>query len=124
MKKRRLLILGICYGLIVAFFCIYLAENFARHTTYKGDHFFLLVQYLLILTYVFMLAVQFTVKSRNYLLVLAMPIITCISSFFIGLLLLLIFRTNSDPKQKILIYGILYGLMNIGAVYKHWILNA
>lgn len=53
MKTRRLNIYTTIYGLLVIGLSTYWATNFSRYTTYKGDELVMLVQYLLVLTYLF-----------------------------------------------------------------------
>jgi hypothetical protein len=120
MKIRLLIIYGIIYGLTVVGFCIYWATNFGRHITYKGDEFFMLAQFLLILTYLFNLTIQFTVRRINYFLALAIPILTCITAFCIGVFFLLLTQLSGIPRHYILTYGLFYGLINLLAVYMLW----
>lgn len=120
MKVRPLFIYSIIYGLTVVVFCIYWATNFTRHTTYKGDEFFMLAQFLLLLTYLLILTIQFTVKRINFVLALSIPLMTCVASFCIGLFILLGTRISGIPRQYILIYGFLYGLITLLAVYRFW----
>jgi hypothetical protein len=120
MKVRPLLIYSIIYALTVVGFCIYWSTNFTRHTIYKGDEFFMLAQFLLALTYLFLLIIQFTVKRINFLFVLSIPLMTCVASFCIGLVILFGTRLSGIPRQYILIYGFLYGLITLLAVYRFW----
>ena len=120
MKVRLLIIYSIIYGLTVVSFCIYWATNFTRHTTYKGDEFFMLAQFLLVVTYLFLLTIQFTVKRINFLFALSIPLMTCVASLCIGLVILLGTRLSGIPRHYILIYGLLYGLISLLAVYKFW----
>ena len=120
MKVRLLIIYSIIYGLTVVSFCIYWATNFTRHTTYKGDEFFMLAQLLLVVTYLFLLTIQFTVKRINFLFALSIPLMTCVASLCIGLVILLGTRLSGIPRHYILIYGLFYGLISLLAVYKFW----
>ena len=120
MKVRLLMIYSIIYGLTVVGFCIYWATNFTRHTTYKGDEFVMLAQFLLVLTYLFYLTVQFTVKRINFLFALSIPILTCIAAFCVGILVLMLTNLSGIPRHYILIYGLLYGLITLLAVYRFW----
>lgn len=120
MKIRLLIIYSIIYGLTVVGFCFYWATNFTRHTTYKGDEFFMFAQFLLVLTYLLYLTLQFTVKRINFLFALSIPIMTCIAAFCIGVFLLLLTQLSGIPKHYILTYGFLYGLINLLAVYRFW----
>ena len=120
MKVRLLIIYSIIYGLTVAGFCIYWATNFTRYTTYKGDEFFMLVEFLLVLTYLFYLTIQFTVKRIYFLLALLIPIMTCVVAFCIGIFILMLTQLSGIPKQYILIYGSVYGLITFLATYKFW----
>lgn len=120
MKVRLLIIYSIIYGLTVISFCIYWATNFSRHTTYKGDEFFMLAQFLLLLTYLFHLTIQFTVKRINFFVALSIPILTCVAVFCIGFLVLMLTDLSGIPRHYILIYGLLYGLITLLAVYRFW----
>ena len=120
MKVRLLIISSIIYGLTVVGFCIYWATNFTKHTTYKGDEFFMLTQFLLVLTYLFYLTIQFTVKRINFLFALSIPIMTCIAAFCIGIFILFLTQLSGIPSHYILIYGLLYGLITLLAAYKFW----
>src|SRR3954468_16972075 len=120
MKVRRLKLYSLIYGLIVIGFCIYWATNFTNHTSYKGDEFVMLVQFLLAVTYVFYLAIQFFVKRINFLFALSIPILTCIASFCLGILLLFATHLSGVPREYIMIYGLLYGIISLLAVYRFW----
>ena len=120
MKVRLLVIYSIIYGLTVVGFCIYWATNFTRHTTYKGDEFFMLVQFLFVLTYLLYLTIQLSVKRINYLFAFSIPIMTCIAAVCVGVFFLLATQLSGIPRHYILTYGILYGLINLLAVYRFW----
>jgi hypothetical protein len=120
MKVRLLILYSLIYGLTAVGFCIYWATNFIRHTTYKGDEFFMLAQFLLVLTYLFLLTIQLTVKKVNFLLVFSLPLMICVASFCIGLVILYGTGLSGIPRHYILIYGLLYGLISLLAVYKFW----
>jgi len=120
MKVRLFIIYSIIYGLTVVGFSIYWAINFTRYTTYKGDEFFMLVGFLLVLTYLFYLTIQFTVKRINFLLALLIPVMTCVVAFCIGIFILMVTRLSGIPRQYILIYGLAYGLIILLATYKFW----
>jgi len=120
MKVRLLIIYSVIYGLAVLNLCIYWATNYAEHATHKGDELIMLAQFLLAITYLFFLAIQFTVKRISYWLVLAMPLITCITAFYIGLVLFFVTRLSGIPRHYILIYGLLYGIITLIATYSFW----
>ena len=120
MKVRLLIICSIIYGLTVVAFCIYWATNFTKHTTYKGDEFFMLAQVLLVWTYLFYLTIQFSVRRISFLLALSIPLMTCIAAFCIGIVILLGTQLGGIPEHYILTYGLLYGLISLIAVYKFW----
>ena len=120
MKVRLLILYSVIYGLTVISFCIYWTTNFTRYTTYKGDEFFMLAQFLLIFTYFFYLIVQLTVKRISFLVALVIPILTCIAAFGIGILVFMLTNLSGIPRQYILIYGLLYGLITLLAVYRFW----
>ncbi len=80
----------------------------------------MLAEFLLALTYLFYLTIQFTVKRINFLLALLIPIMTCIAAFCIGILILMLAQLSGIPRQYILIYGLLYGLISLLAAYRFW----
>ena len=104
----------------VVSFCIYWATNFTKYTTYKGDEFFMLAELLLVLTYLFYLTIQFTVKRINFLLPLLIPVVTCVVAFCIGIFILILAQLSGIPRQYILIYGLVYGLITLLATYIFW----
>jgi hypothetical protein len=120
MKVRLLIIYSIIYGLTVVGFCIYWSTNFTKHTTYKGDEFFMLAQVLLVWTYLLYLTIQFSVRRINFWLTLSIPLMTCIAAFCISIVILLVTQLSGIPRHYILTYGLLYGLISLFAVYKFW----
>jgi hypothetical protein len=119
-KPRLLIIYSIIYSLAVLSFCIYWASIFTRYTTYKGDELFKLVQVLLVLTYLFFLTIQFTVKRINFFIALLTPILTSIMAFCLGMLVFAFTHLSGISRQYILIYGLLYELTTLIAVYRFW----
>src|SRR6478672_2490611 len=111
MKNRQLIIYSIIYGLIVSCFCIYWATNFSNHTTYKGDEFFTLAQFLLGVTYIFYLIIQFAVSRINFILLLSIPVLASIGAVLIGALILFVTKLTGIPRQYILLYGFFYALI-------------
>lgn len=120
MKVRLLIIFSIIYGLTVVGFCVYWATNFTRYTTYKGDEVFRLAEFMLVLTYLFYLTIQFTIKRINFFLALLIPVITSVVAFCIGIFILMLTQLSGIPRQYILIYGLLYGLIILLAAYRFW----
>ena len=116
----RLTIYSCVYAVIVIAFCIYWAINFTRHTTYKGDEFFMLVQALLAPTYLFYLTTQFFVGRINFMLLLITPLLTCVAAFCVGMIFFLVTGLGGVPRQYILVYGLLYGLISLLAAYRFW----
>lgn len=121
MKVRLLITYSIIYGLIALTFCIYWAINFTRYTTYKGEEFFMLAQFLLALTYLLFLTIHLTVKRINFLFALSIPIMSCIAAFCIGVFILMMTHLSGIPRHYILIYGLLYELITLFAIYKLWV---
>jgi hypothetical protein len=122
MAKLKLLhFYCILYSLIAGGFCIYWALNFGEHVSYKGDEFFTLVEVLLIITYAFFLLVQFSVQRINLLFALSIPIMTCIATLLIGLVIAFVTGIGGIPREYILIYGLLYVLISVIAVYTYWV---
>ncbi len=120
MNPVLLIIYQSIYGLTIIGFCSWWSENFSRHTTYKGDEFFILVQFLLVLTYGFYLVIQFTIKRINFIWLIALLLVTAIAAFFIGILVLLFTGLSGIPRHYIFLYGLLYGLIAIVAFNKFW----
>ena len=120
MKVRLLIIFSVIYGLAVAGFCSYWAANFTNHITYKGDEFTMLAQFLLAFTYFFYLTIQLAVKRISFWVVLFAPVLTCVAAFCFGVCILLLSPLSGIPKHYIMIYGLLYGLISLLAVYRFW----
>ena len=80
----------------------------------------MLAEFLLALTYLFYLTIQFTVKRINFFLALLIPVLTCLVAFCIGILILMLTQLSGIPKQYILIYGLVYDLITLLATYRFW----
>lgn len=120
MKVRLLIIYSLIYVLTVVAFTFYWATNFHRHTIMKGDEFFMLAQFLLILTYLLYLIIQFTVRRINFLFALSIPLMTAIAAFCFGLFILLVTQISGIPRHYIWTYSILYGGFTFFSVYRFW----
>lgn len=120
MVSRRLHFYCILYTILTVAFCIYWAFNYPEYMIYKGDEFFFLVQVLLIITYTFYLLIQFSVHRINFIFALLIPILTCIASFCTGFVILIFTPMGGIPRENILVYGLLYIIISVLAVYTYW----
>ena len=80
----------------------------------------MLAEFLLVLTFIFYLIIQFTIKKINFLLALLIPVMSCLVAFCIGIFILMLTRLSGIPRQYILIYGLVYGLITLLATYWFW----
>jgi len=117
MRSPLFIVVSAIYGLAVAAFTVYWAENFSKYTTYKGDEFFDLVEYLLPAACVFYVLAVFPFKKINFFVALLIPVGACIGAIIAGMLFLLVSRIDGFPRQCILTYGLLYDILTLLAAF-------
>jgi hypothetical protein len=71
-----------------------------------------------VLTYLFFLAIQFSLKKFSFVFALLIPILAAAAAFCIGAIVLMTTPLAGVPRQYILLYGLLYGLIILLAVFK------
>lgn len=120
LMKISLVSISSMYALALVCFCYYWSSDFLIHTIHKGDEFIMLVQFLLVLSYLYYLLLQFTISRINFLLVLSIPLISCLAAFCIGIFLLMLTGLSGTPKHYILTYGLLYGTIILLSVFRLW----
>jgi hypothetical protein len=81
----------------------------------------MLAEFLSVFAYVLILAIQFTVKQINFFFALSIPILCSIVSFIIELIILSLTQLRGIPRQYIITYGLLYGVISLVVVYKYWV---
>ena len=116
-KSPLFIVVSTIYGLAVAAFTVYWAENFLKYTTYKGDEFFALVEYLLPAACIFYVLAVFPFKKINFLVALAIPVVACFGATIIGALFLLVAGIDGIPRNYIVAYGLLYAILTILAPF-------
>ena len=102
-----------CYFSIVIMATLFWAKNYSRYTRVKGDDFFFLAEYLLVLTLIFYAIQILFIRRLKYLILLLVPFLTIITSIILGLGVFTISSMGGTPSQTIYVYSIIYCLTNI-----------
>jgi hypothetical protein len=114
--KRNFIYISLGYVIVVLVFAIFYTANLTRFVNSKGDDFFDSVEILLILTYAFYAVLYIAVFRKGIIFFLLIPLGQVVVSFFLGILIMLIFHIAGTPVQTVYIYSLTYSYMAIGAV--------
>jgi len=104
MKKNLLILISLLYLAIVACFALYWANNFQKYVHFKGDEFWLCIEFIVPFTYALFLLAQFTVRRANFIILLFLPAIIAIASIFLGFFILVVRSMDGTPAQNIYLY--------------------
>jgi hypothetical protein len=118
--KLGLLISSLIYLSIILGISFFWAFNYSEFTHSKGGELITFVKYLLLISYLVLLVIQFTVKRVNLVLVLIQPIATLLFAFVIGIMILLFSGLEGIPKHNILVFGFSYAAFTSLFIYLFW----
>jgi hypothetical protein len=107
---------------VVLAFAILFASNFTVFVHVKGDDFFYTLYFMVAATYIFYFTLYFTIFKKGIvfsLLLLFLPLVISIFSFFLGIVVMLLFFRGT-PVQDIYIYSITYSYLAVGALV-YWL---
>jgi len=120
MKKSLLSVISVLYLAIVACFTFYWANNFQKYVHFKGDEFGMCVEFIIPLTYAFFILAQLNVRRAHFVILLFLPVIIAIASFFLGILILLVTGMSGTPAQTIYLYCSVYSLASFLFIKMVW----
>lgn len=109
-------IFTISYAALLIAFTSYWAENFSRHSSYKGDEFFYYAELVVVLTYILYLLILFKYR-KSVLLLLISPIIIFIATMYIGVFISLLSDFGGIPREYIWLFGTIYGILSLINVF-------
>lgn len=108
------------YGVILFSFALYWGEHFTEFVHFKGDDFIVCVLFALLLTYLLLALLQFTVGRLSLLLAVMLPISIAVLSVPIGVVILLLSGMDGTPAQLSLLYSAIHGALTIFSVLAFW----
>jgi len=120
-KKNLFLLYVVTYVILIIIFSVWWTHNFVEYVTAKGDEFEGCIKFLVPLTYVLFFIIQFSVKRRRIIIVLLIPVLIAVASFFLGIFFLRITGIRGVPNQIIYLYCVIYTILAVGSamiVYK------
>jgi hypothetical protein len=101
------------YFLIVLVSTVFWANQFSTFSHYKGDEFFFLVVYLLVVTILLFSIQIFIIKQLRTIVLLLIPFASVITSIILGLGVLSMTSMSGTPTQIIYVYSLVYSLTNM-----------
>lgn len=108
----RLQSISFFYTAALLLFTFYWATNYqAYHLHTKGEELFTALEVFLLLSFFYFVVLQFAVYRNNWVLALFLPIINAIVTFLITVVVLWLGSFDGNPKEDILIFGIVYTLL-------------
>ncbi len=108
----RLQSISLFYTAALLLFTFYWATNYQAYNLHtKGEELFTALEVFLLLSFFYFVVLQFAVYKNNWLLALFLPIINAIVTFLITVVVLWLGSFDGNPKEDILIFGIVYTLL-------------
>lgn len=111
-KLSRLQGISLFYASALLFFTIYWANYSATYSSKKGEELFTALEVFVFLTFFYFIVLQFTISRNNWAIALFLPIINAIITFLITVVVLWLGSFDGEPKEDILIFGIVYTLLS------------
>ncbi len=107
----RLQLISIFYTSALLLFTVYWAVNYQLLTTRKGEELLVALEVFLLLSFFYFVVLQVAVGKNNWVLALFLPIINAIVTFLITVVVLWLGSFDGNPKEDILIFGVVYTLL-------------
>lgn len=108
----RLQFISLFYTVALLLFTFYWATNYGTYNLHtKGEELFTALEVFLLLSFFYFVVLQFAVYRNNWVLALFLPIINAIVTFLITVVVLWLGSFDGNPKEDILIFGIVYTLL-------------
>lgn len=111
-QLSRLQLITFLYTLALLSFTVYWSFYYHTYATKKGDELFTTLTILLLITYLYFVALQFAIERTNWALALLLPVLNTIISFLITIVVLWLGGFDGAPKEVILIFGIVFTLLS------------
>ncbi len=107
----RLQLISMFYAVALLLFTIYWANYYPSFSHTKGEELFTALEVFLFVTFFYFIVLQLAVERNSWAMALLLPIINAIVTFLITVVLLWLGSLDGNPKEDILIFGIVYTLL-------------
>lgn len=111
-KLSRLQVISLFYAAALLLFTVYWSQYYETYATKKGEELFIALEVLLFVSFFYFVVLQISIAKTNWVLTLLLPIINAIISFLFTVVILWLGSFVGNPKEDILIFGIVYTLLS------------
>ena len=119
-KLSRLQGVSLFYAATLLLFTVYWSQYYNTYATKKGEELFIALEVLLFVTFLYFIVLQISIAKTNWVLTLMLPIINGIISFLFTVVVLWLGSFDGNPKEDILIFGIVYTLLSASTGIVLW----
>ena len=96
--------------LLFAFYWAHYYPSYSGHT--KGEELFTALVVFVFITFFYFLVLQLAVERNNWALAFFLPLVNAIVTFLITVVVLWLGSFDGNPKEDILIFGIVYTILS------------
>lgn len=111
-KLSRLQGISLFYAATLLLFTIYWSQYYHTYSSKKGEELFIALEVLLFVSFFYFVVLQISIAKTNWVLTLLLPIINSIITFLFTVVILWLGSFDGNPKEDILIFGIVYTLLS------------
>ena len=109
----RLQFISLFYTAALLLFTFYWANYYKAYSGHtKGEELFTALVVFVLLTFFYFVVLQLSVNRNNWALALFLPIINAIITFLVTVVVLWLGSFDGNPKEDILIFGIIYTVLS------------
>jgi uncharacterized protein with PQ loop repeat len=119
-KLSRLQGISLFYAAALLLFTVYWSQYYETYATKKGEELFIALEVLLFVSFFYFVVLQISIAKTNWVLTLLLPIINAIITFLFTVVILWLGSFDGDPKEDILIFGIVYVMLCVLAGLVLW----
>jgi len=119
-KLSRLQGISLFYAAALLLFTIYWSQYYDTYATKKGEELFIALEVLLFVSFFYFVVLQISIAKTNWVLTLLLPIINAIITFLFTVVILWLGSFDGNPKEDILIFGIVYIMLCVLAGLVLW----
>lgn len=111
-KLSRLQLISLFYAAALLLLTVYWSHYYPAYATKKGEELFIALEVLLFVTFFYFVVLQISIAKINWVLTLMLPVINAIITFLFTIVVLWLGSFDGNPKEDILIFGIVYTLLS------------
>jgi len=119
-KLSRLQGISLFYAATLLLFTVYWSQYYHTYSSKKGEELFIALEVLLFVSFFYFVVLQISIAKTNWILTLLLPIINGIITFLFTVVILWLGSFDGDPKEDILIFGIVYIMICVFAGLVLW----